>query len=96
MKFRGHSRYINIRVVLNAKCINIKRGSKFSWLLKIFGSIHDVSNISHYFACYLELYNQKKKNALNRQPFSWNTSNAILLKEPFYVKCLTFIRLYDL
>lgn len=61
MKFRGHSRYINIRVVLNAKCINIKRGSKFSWLLKIFGSIHDVSNISHYFACYLELYNQKKK-----------------------------------
>lgn len=76
------------------------KGAKFIWLLKIFGSAHYISDIPCYFACYFEMYNQKK-NALSRQPFLGNTSNAILprvenlsIKMSQIYKFIRFINIY--
>lgn len=66
----------------NPQSQKFEGSSKISWLLKIFGSIHYVSNTSHNFACVIfELCNQQKKKkekAISKQPFYWNTSNASL------------------
>lgn len=46
----------------NPQSQKFEGSSKISWLLKIFGSIHYVSNTSHNFACVIfELCNQQKK-----------------------------------